>query len=266
MSVTLRKREVTTWSDDRLRRLFERYRSRYWPRSGRLLKFTIINSKLDGPWGLCDYDRLTLFVDIACHPADREVRETVLHEMIHAAVGKGGHGAAFWTQLEYLLSEKAPIRVDFPELGEQGPHLCVIPRRFRRCRRLFEPIYRRQQRKFDKETAGIKEFTYTTGQLEIEVYDAAVEGILWRVIWTHHARIWGWIDLDGRLLPWARNWHTAARKGYLRGRRFLLENERVRTYFQSLPDENLGRAHDTVAEVPANADSDGARAGRLGAH
>ena len=257
ISVTLRKREVTTWSDDRLRRLFERYHSRYWPRSRRLLKFTIINSKLDGPWGLCDYDRLTLFVDIACHPADREVRETVLHEMIHAAVGKGGHGAAFWTQLEYLLSEKAPIRVDFPELGEQGQHSCVIPPRFRRCRGLFEPIYRRQQRKVDKETAGIKQFTYTTGQLEIEVYDAAVAGVRWRAVWTHYERMFGWIDLDGRLLPWARNWHTAARKGYLRGRRFLLENERVRTYFQSLPDENLGRAHDTVAEVPANADSDG---------
>jgi len=93
MSVTVHRRGPTAWTDDRLQRLFERYRSRYWPRSRRLLKFTVANSKLDGPWGRCDYDRLTLSVDVDCHPSDRDVRATVLHEMIHAVVSKGGHGA-----------------------------------------------------------------------------------------------------------------------------------------------------------------------------
>lgn len=47
---------------------------------------------------------------------------------------------------EYLLSRRAPITVGFPELGERGSHLAIIPARFRRCRRLFRPIYERQQR------------------------------------------------------------------------------------------------------------------------
>ena len=85
-------------------------------------------------------------MDVTRHSSDREVRDTVLHEMIHAVLDRDGHGMPYWTQLEYLRLRRAPITPGFPELGERGSHLAIIPSRFRRCRRLFRPIYERWQR------------------------------------------------------------------------------------------------------------------------
>jgi hypothetical protein len=145
---------MTIWSDARLRQLFERYRLRYWPRSRRLKQFRIENRSLgdQGDMGLCEFETRMLTVDLSAHTSDREVRATVLHEMIHAVIGKGkgGHHAPFWTQLEYLLSRRAPVTIGFPELGERGKFLQVIQPRFRRCRRLFRPVHLRHQRQLQR--------------------------------------------------------------------------------------------------------------------
>ena len=151
------------WTDARLTRLFERYRMRYWPTSRRLRAFCVKVSQLERAYGQCDYDTKTLLIDVDAHRSDRELRATVLHEMIHAVLGAGGHHSPFWTQLEYLLSERAPVTVGFPELGERGTHLSLVPRRFRRCRRLFRPAYERQQREMEKLARNLGEIRVTPG-------------------------------------------------------------------------------------------------------
>lgn len=224
---------LTTWTDDRLARLFARYRRKYWPTSRRLRRYSIRVAALDHYCGQCEYDTRTLLIDPAAHPSDRELRATVLHEMIHAVVGMGGHHAPFWTQLEYLLARGAPVTVSFPELGERGSHLCIIPARFRRCRRLFRPAYERRQRALARipvEAVG----ALTPADLEQEAEDAAAGGGPWRGLWAYMARTYGFVDLDGRTLPFAQKYRAALRRGYQRGRRFYLQNERTRAFFEVL--------------------------------
>jgi hypothetical protein len=119
--------------------------------SRRLRTFRIAIQALEGQtYGRCEYSTRTLVVDPSHHPSDRELRATVLHEMIHAVVGRGGHHAPFWTELERLLALKARVTVGFPELAERGSAPHIIPRRFRRCRALFRPVFARQQRELDR--------------------------------------------------------------------------------------------------------------------
>ena len=109
---------VTTWTAARLTRLFDRYRLRYWPRSRRLRRFRIESTALKGPLGQCRLDDNVIAVDVRTHRHDREVRATVLHEMIHAVIGRAGHDAPFWRQMDHLRSRKAPIKVGFPEVAK----------------------------------------------------------------------------------------------------------------------------------------------------
>jgi hypothetical protein len=215
------------WTTDRLSRLYERYRRRYWPRARRLRRFRIQVSELDDAWGQCEYETNTLHVDVRGQ-SDRHVRSTVLHEMIHAVVGRGGHAAPFWTQLEHLLKGKAPITVDFPELGERGEQLCVIPRRFRRARRRFAVAYDRRVRAIERRCMSSQTWRYTYGDMENQCEDAAaLDGASWSPIWQHQAHTWGFVDLDGRLLPSAKPWRDAARRGGSRGRAFYREAQRA---------------------------------------
>lgn len=137
---------MTTWTDRRLSRLFERYRVRYWPTSRRLASYHIKAASLEYVLGRCDLSNGALLINLPAHRSDREVRSTVLLTMIHAVNGRAGHHAPFWKELEGLLSKQAPITADSPELGEHDIHLKVIPRRFIRCRRLFRSAYERKQR------------------------------------------------------------------------------------------------------------------------
>jgi hypothetical protein len=148
--------------------------------------------------GLCEFKTRMLIVDVSVHPSDREVRATVLHEMIHAVIGKDkeGHQAPFWTQLEYLLSRGAPVTVGFPELGERGTLLRVIPRRFRLCRRLFRPVHLRHQRRLKRMEREhvipglpgvvVGEHISEAELLTIlpqEAEDMAMDGAPWREYW-----------------------------------------------------------------------------------
>jgi hypothetical protein len=219
------------WNDDRLTRLFARYQLRYWPASRRLNAYRIRASSLEGDAvrGRCDFEARVLHVDLSHHLSDRELRATVLHEMIHAVVGRGGHHAPFWTQLEYLLSRNAPLTVGFPELGERGPHLRIIPPRYRRSRRLFRLLYERQQRAIER--MKLQTVALRPKDIENECENAALAGVIWHAIWPHQASTYGLVDLDGRVLPSARPYQVAARRGYVRGRRAFLEEERRREQF-----------------------------------
>lgn len=174
-------------------------------------------------YGRWDCEARVLYVDETHHASDREVRATVLHEMVHPVLGRGGHHAPFWTQLEYLLSRRAPITVGFPELNERGSHLTIIPSRFRRCRRLFRPVYERQQRAIARLPV---QTTLTPGDIEGECEDRAIEGAPWRAIWSYQARTYAspWTAMCCRgPSPYQR----AARRGYVRGRRFFLQGTRA---------------------------------------
>jgi len=75
----------------------------------------------------------------------------VPHEMIHAAVDTPdrlqGQGVRFWTELEWLIASGAPVTaVRFPELGERGSDIGIIPRRFRRCRQRVRSATERDRR------------------------------------------------------------------------------------------------------------------------
>jgi hypothetical protein len=235
----------SVWTDERLSNLFERYRRQYWPTSRRLKTFRVKSSSLEGKaCGRCEFDERLLLVDVSLNRSDREVRHTLLHEMIHAVVGRGGHHAPFWTQLEYLLSRRAPITVTVPELGERGSHLHVIPARFRRCRRLFRPVHERNQRRleraFNELATAMPVLNLTPEMVAQECEDAAIVGATWRAVWLTQSSPWGWVDLDGRVLPSAKPYHVAARRGYRKGRRFLLEEERLRARFAAMRPSATG--------------------------
>src|SRR5262249_55425976 len=180
--------------------------------------------------GWCEYDARVLTVDVS-EQSDRDVRSTLLHEMIHAVVGRIGHDARFWAQLEYLLAERAPITIGFPELGESGSLLSVIPRRFRRCHRLFRPVEARYQRRLEAQFRDVEGFTLTCDLMEQECRDAALEGVAWKVLWRYQGRQYGFIDMDGRVLSWGQKYYQAARRGYVRGRRFRREDAALRARF-----------------------------------
>ncbi len=221
-----------TWTNDRLGRLLTHYRLRYWPASRRLRSYRVEMRSLDKAFGECDFKRHMLFIDVSRHRSDLDIRSTLLHEMVHAVVGVGrpGHGAPFWTHLESLLARRAPITVGFPELGESGRHLCMIPARFRRCRRMLAPVYRRSQRELKRESNRLN-LPEEKVDFERECEDAANEGLSWREVWTNQAILYGLVDMDGRLLAKAKPYRDECRRGYRRGRRlYLSSNRRLKSF------------------------------------
>ena len=198
------------WTISRLEALKEQYRAEYWPRSRRLATYRVVTQDEDGAFGWIDYDQKILVVNVNAHKSDRDVRATLLHEMVHCVVGRGGHGTPFWAQLEYLLKAGAPITVGFPELGEMGDWIDIIPRRFVRCRRLFRPAYKARQKEIAKMFARLSTTTITPADMATECYDMALDGLKWRAIWAHQCRTWGFEDMDGRL--WLTRGSTATKR------------------------------------------------------
>lgn len=99
----------TSWTTERLQHLFERYNAKYW--KGKLPRYRVINSKkiFDlAREGLCDRRAHKLFINVASHYTDLQVRQTLLHEMAHAAT-KGGHGKHWLAEMERIKRLGAPI-------------------------------------------------------------------------------------------------------------------------------------------------------------
>jgi hypothetical protein len=49
----------------------------------------------DGFWQYCDFDTKTIYID---YYVGRKFRQTMLHEIAHALVGKSGHGEEWWNK------------------------------------------------------------------------------------------------------------------------------------------------------------------------
>src|ERR1700747_2529475 len=96
----------TKWIDKRLQRLFDRYDLLYF--SGKFRDYQVIIDTLPGgTFGTCDWSKRTITIDAEHHKSDRELRGTVLHEMVHPAVRKPRHGVHFFAQIEGLLQKRA---------------------------------------------------------------------------------------------------------------------------------------------------------------
>jgi len=95
------------WTEERLQRLFDDYNRRYW--RGRLPRYNVVIS--DTYWGsACDRRNRQVFF----HPvvfersSERQVRETLLHEMAHAAT-PGVHSKAWYREMKRLHRLGAPV-------------------------------------------------------------------------------------------------------------------------------------------------------------
>ena len=93
---------MSKWTEQRLQRLFARYNRRFW--AGHVREVRVRISGLDGNYGEWDVEQDEIRIDIARHGNnDRELRATLLHEMVHVVAG-AGHGRKFWIQIERLIS------------------------------------------------------------------------------------------------------------------------------------------------------------------
>jgi hypothetical protein len=120
---------MTTWTNDRLERLLARYNHRFF--AGRLSHYRVrISSLPGGCQGRCDKATRRIHIDIAKLASDQEVRRTLLHEMAHAAAKRIGHGWEFFEQVERLLEQGAPIRIDVRDAHYAKVFHNVVPARF----------------------------------------------------------------------------------------------------------------------------------------
>ena len=211
----------STWTDKRLQRLFQRYRLRYWPRSRRLQRYQVTFAELDDYFGQCDTRQRLIELDLRRHPSDRELRATVLHEMCHAVAGPAskGHDSLFFAQLEYLLSEQAPISVGFPE-NPEGRTLAAIPAKFALCRRLFEPVYEGRRRKLERVLSGLGGEPHNTSKDEIaeRFSQAGCNDLNWREALLVIGKEYGFLDIDGRPFPEFERLLPSFQKAHRQGR------------------------------------------------
>lgn len=139
----------SAWTERRLNHLFARYNVRYW--RGRLPKIVIYIRELDGAYGHMDWKQREIVIDLGAHASDRQIRDTLLHEMAHLAAGsKARHDSPFFSQVEHLLRQKAPLTVSFSETDDLRILADVVPRRFPLARHLMNRAENRRERMFLK--------------------------------------------------------------------------------------------------------------------
>ena len=224
----------TNWTDRRLQKLFQRYRTRYWPRRRRLLRYRVAFGELANVMGECRYADRLIVINLPCHRSDRELRSTLLHEMCHAVAGPGTrHNSPFFEQLEHLLSQGAPIAVGFPE-NPEGGSVASIPARFVRCRRLFQPVADRRQRSVARQfrQRGHKLHQVAVGEIADEFHQAASAEWKWREALAVIGRQYGFLDIDWRPLPFAEKFLPELRRAYRRGRASIREERALERLFQ----------------------------------
>jgi hypothetical protein len=129
------------WTVERLQRLYLHYNKVYWRGKLPRCDIRIENKNKMFSRGCCNPKKRIILIDIQAHRRARDVYETLLHEMVHVAVRRAGHGNKFLGVMEYLLRKGAPVG------GTSEPGLRRIPwNRFPLCRALAEKEGRREQR------------------------------------------------------------------------------------------------------------------------
>lgn len=199
-----RARGPSLWTSARLERLYTRYNRRYW--RGRLPVLAVSNQHLDDCVGVTERSPLRISVDVAQHRTDREVRGTLLHEMAHVADRarhKVGHGYGFWTEIERLLRQRAPITIGCPEMpGHAFITALSVPRRLRLSRQALERTRRRLEREIP---AGLPEQLVTDTEILGAFEDAATDGLTWSRARRAVGLEYGLLDVEHNPIDaWAR--------------------------------------------------------------
>ncbi|HVT02037.1 MAG TPA: SprT-like domain-containing protein [Thermoanaerobaculia bacterium] len=221
--------QLTNWTDERLRREFERFRDQYWP--GKLRKYSVKMGVLDGDlsdsMGVCECRLHLITIDPVKHSSDSELLSTLLHEMAHAAAGpKGtGHGSPFLDQLEYLLQAGAPITMGFPETGNK-PDLASVPEKFVLCREALKPAYDHRREALEEYRKDRPTEDQTWESVVESFYERALEGRKWSPEAVGDR--FGLLDVDDKPLPKLIELLPAARRAHRRGLRDLRRERRLR--------------------------------------
>jgi hypothetical protein len=219
----------TVWTEQRLQRLFARYNRRFW--QGRLASVQVHIADLDGLYGLYElYERKQrkITVNIGLLPDDREIRATLLHEMAHVAARAAGHGSEFWSQIERLLRQNAPITVGFPETPGLTILKDVVPRRFPLARRMANRAEARRGRAVEKIATGqgLTKHRVTDGEIVRDFEDAAIS-LKWREALFAVGIENGLVNVDGKPKNrWAANVIAKGRKAHARARRQLQQDRK----------------------------------------
>lgn len=208
----------TRWTRTRLARLFARYNRRYW--RGRLPSYAVVAGRLDGCVGLCDRGDRKITIDVRAHLSDSAIRDTLLHEMAHAADTTGSpvcHGRGFWAQVERLLHQGAPITVGHPEMPGIPPWVKSVPREFRLCRAALRRLAAATARRIPKDTPVFDiDEGYILGMFEDA---AAIDGLDWEDALLAVGGENGLLDIDLNPLRtgWAAEVLRKARRAHLKG-------------------------------------------------
>ncbi len=101
------------WTEKRLQAQYQRYKRKFWIAD--LEPYTVQNKPLRHCYGLTSHRSQTIFIDVDRHADDDEVRETLLHEMVHVAVHDfPAHGLTFWREVDRILAMGAPPQLVWP--------------------------------------------------------------------------------------------------------------------------------------------------------
>ena len=224
------------WTEPRLQLLFTRYNRRFW--RGLLPTARVRIAELVDCYREWDEERSEISIDIKRHPNDREVRSTLLHEMVHVVAGEG-HGSKFWFQIERLLGQKAPVTISFPETGGLKILKDAVPGRFPLARRALNAAHERQQRELEKAArtyreSGFDDEIMTDKDVASEFGECDAAALPWkRALWIVGSNF-GLLNVDGRPKNrWAANTIEKGRKIHRQARREVLETRRIKTEFSA---------------------------------
>ena len=218
----------TTWTEQRLRRLFDHYNKTYW--RGELPQYTVRVRKLDDCFGRCDYQSQEILVNIDEHNCDREIRATLLHEMTHAAAGPksgpGGHGYKFWAETEQLLRQGAPIEVGMSETPGLRILADVVPRKFTLAHKAMEKAEAARQRPILR-ALKIRPAIQLTNDNILGVFTEAAGEMTERAAVLIVGKKYGLLDVEGKPKSgWAAAVIAKGRKAFRVGRREFLQNNK----------------------------------------
>jgi hypothetical protein len=216
------KGKKTTWTNTRLQRLYQHYNHRFW--AGKLPVYSVVQEPLEADGGWTNRDELLICVDTDKYASDRAVRSVLLHEMCHVAAGEGGHGSAFYIQLEHLLRMKAPIIAGRSEAP--FPFYYRVPANYRLSYAAISRAKRRELRVLERSCPlNIKDAPPypITGELEnefaLDFYKAGLYGFFWEDALCLVGAEWEILGTDNQPLPEYRDLIKAAKKAHRRGER-----------------------------------------------
>jgi len=247
------------WSEQRLQRLFAHYNRRFW--RGRLPSVRIRIRDLDGSCGQIEWARREILIDIAAHTNDEQKRATLLHEMAHlATTRKSGHASEFWSQIEHLLRQKAPITVDSAETPGLKILQGVVPRRFPLARRMMHKAEKRRAREVSrlaqqyKLEHGDKPRIHSIGETDIleKFGDVEAAGLPWRQALLVIGTEYGLIDVDGKPTNrWAADVIAKGEKVHARSRRDHLSYEKRLREIEGLNPDCTRRRDEPADKNPS---------------